>query len=102
VLDERMKLLVRHRCVPNQTRLQALPLCRRQGVEIDAMNALLGTRALQPTQENLGGTRIRDCALPQTTFDFCVTGGFAVTPGCAPAKAIFESIEREQGLRGSL
>jgi hypothetical protein len=48
-------------------------------VEVDATNALLATRALQPTKQNLGSTRIGDCALPQTTFNLGVTGRFKDT-----------------------
>jgi hypothetical protein len=62
-----------HRCEPYQTREQTLQLALGQGVEIDIPNARIGTRALQPTKENLGGTGIRDCAPPQTTLDLRIT-----------------------------
>jgi hypothetical protein len=47
--------------------VQPLELAFAHGVEVDASNALLGTRALQPTEEDLGGTGIGDCALSQTS-----------------------------------
>ena len=59
----------------HQTGLQLLQLCLRMRVEIDATNTLLGTRALQPTEEDLGGTRIGDCALAQTTLDLRIRRG---------------------------
>jgi hypothetical protein len=34
-----------------------------QRVEVDATNTLLGTRALHPTKQDLGGTRIGDSPL---------------------------------------
>jgi hypothetical protein len=42
-------------------------------VKVDATNALLCTRALQPPKEDLGGTGIGNCAIVQTTLDL----GFA-------------------------
>ncbi len=53
----------------HQTGIQLLQLCLRKRVEIDATNTLLCPRPLQPTEEDLGGTRIGDCALSQATFD---------------------------------
>jgi hypothetical protein len=55
---------------------------RPLSLALDALNALLGTRALQPTEENLGGTGIRGRALSQTALDLRVTRGLALTAGC--------------------
>jgi hypothetical protein len=63
--------------------VQALELAFKQGVEIDTTNALLRTRPLQPTKEDLGSTGIGDCALSQTTFDVSVCRGLPCTAGCA-------------------
>jgi hypothetical protein len=63
--------------------VQPLELALGQGVEVDAPNALLGTRALQPTQQNLRSTRIRDGALTQTAFDLRIRRGLALTARCA-------------------
>jgi hypothetical protein len=59
--------------VPAQDQDAAIRVPKGHRVEVDAANALLGTRALQPTQEDLGSTGIRDCALPQATFDLRIT-----------------------------
>ena len=77
--QQSVKVLVRQGRKPKQAGVQPLELAFRHRVEVEPPNALLSARALQPTKENLGRTRIADSALPQTTFDFCVTGGFTDT-----------------------
>jgi 2-dehydropantoate 2-reductase len=74
-LDQRREHRVVHRCELQQTRVQALQLAFRHRVEVDATNALLGTRAPQPTKENLGRTGIGNGALPQATLDLRVRRG---------------------------
>jgi hypothetical protein len=78
--------------------VQPLQLAFRQGVEVDATNALLGTRALQPTKENLGSTGIGDCRLAQPTLDLRVRRGLALTAGCAAPR--LESHERDSDRQG--
>ena len=56
--NQRSKLLVRQGCKLQETRVQAFELALGQGVEFDAPNPLLRTRALQPTKKNLGSTGI--------------------------------------------
>jgi hypothetical protein len=43
--------------------VQPLELAFGHRVEVDTTNALLDTRALQPTEKDLGNTRIGDRAL---------------------------------------
>jgi hypothetical protein len=52
--------------------VQPLELAFRHRVEVDAPNALLDTGAVQPTEQDLGGPRIGDGALAQTTLDLGV------------------------------
>jgi hypothetical protein len=61
--------VVRQGCKLQQAGVQALELAFGYRVEVDATNALVGTKALQPKQQNLGGTRIGDCAFAQATLD---------------------------------
>ena len=61
--NQRVKFLVRQRCKLQQAGVQPLELAFGQGVKVDATNALLDTRALQPTEENLGSAGIGDSAL---------------------------------------
>jgi hypothetical protein len=56
--QQSVKMLIRQRCKPQQAGVQPLQLAFRHRVEVDPPNTLLGTRTLQPTQENLGSTRI--------------------------------------------
>jgi hypothetical protein len=58
--DELLKLVARKCCEAHQTRVQALQLRFAHRVKVDAMKALVTARPLQPAQENLGGTGIRD------------------------------------------
>jgi hypothetical protein len=61
-LNQRLQLVGRERRDPYQARIEALQLRFAHRFEVDAMNALVSARPLQPAQENLGGTRVRDCA----------------------------------------
>jgi len=61
--NQRSKLPVRQRRNPQQAGMQPLQLALRHRVEVDAANALLGTRALQPTKQDLGGTGIGNSPL---------------------------------------
>ena len=63
VPNQRSKLLVRQRRKLQQAGVQPLELTFRHRVEVDTTNALLGTRALQPTDQELGSTGIGDCPL---------------------------------------
>ena len=85
--NQRSKLLVRQGRKPQQAGVQPLELAFRHRVEVDAPNPLLGTRALQPTEKDLGSTGIGDCALAQTALDLRVRRralrGCAVTPRAA-------------------
>jgi hypothetical protein len=76
------KLLVRQRRKPQQARVQSLQLAFRHRVEVDTTNTLLGTRALQPTQEDLRGTRVCDRLLTQATLDLRVGRWLPSTAGC--------------------
>jgi hypothetical protein len=96
--QQRSKLLVWQRCELQQAGVQALELALGHRVKVDATNALLRTRALQPTQKNLGGTGIRDCALPQATLDFCVTRRFTDTSGCAARALGFAGVPSSRGV----
>jgi len=42
---------------------------------------------MEPTEEDLGSTRIGDCALSQTTLDLGVGGGLLSAPVCAPRRS---------------
>jgi hypothetical protein len=55
---------------------------RPLSLALDAANALLGTRSLQPTEKDLGSTGIGNGALPQTAFDFCVRRRLTLTAHC--------------------
>ncbi len=79
--QQSVKVLLRQHCKLQQARVQPLEFALRHGVEIDATNALIDARALQPTEKNLGSTGIRDRALTQTTLDLCVRRWFP-RPGC--------------------
>jgi hypothetical protein len=57
---------------------KTLQLWLRERVKIHTRSLRLPARALQPTEEDLGGTRIGDRASPQTMFDLCVTRRFPV------------------------
>jgi hypothetical protein len=63
--------------------MQPLQLALGHRVEVDATNALDRARALQPSKENLGCTRIGDRPLPQTTLDLRVGRRLTDTAGCA-------------------
>jgi hypothetical protein len=63
VLNQRREDWIVHRREPYQTRVQPLKLALGHRVEIDATNALIGTRALQPTEKNLSSTGIGNSAL---------------------------------------
>jgi hypothetical protein len=41
--------------------VQTLQLCLRHGVEVHTRSGLGRADSLQPTEQNLGGTGIRDC-----------------------------------------
>jgi hypothetical protein len=97
VLNQRREDGLVQRCEPYQARVQPLELTLRHRVEVDATNALLGTRALQPTEKDLGRMGIRDGALPQTTFDFCVGRRLPLTTRCATPR---DRDERDSDLRG--
>ena len=62
--------------------LQPLEFTLGHRVEIDAPDTFLGLRALQPTEQNLGGARITDRALTQTTFDLGVGRGLTLSTRC--------------------
>lgn len=79
--NQRSKFHLRQGRKLQEAGVQPLQLAFRHRVEVDPTNAFLGTRALQPTQQDLGGTGIGDCALSQTTFDLRVTGEFTDTAG---------------------
>ena len=68
--------------------MQPLQLAFRHRVEVDAPNALLSTRAPQPTKENLGSAGIRDRALAQTTLDLGVSGRLTLTARRAMGKVL--------------
>jgi hypothetical protein len=68
---------------PLQPRRRVQHLKRPVGVHApDEMGVRLRVRR-RPTQQNLGGTRIRDRPLPQTTLDLGVSGRLAWAAGCA-------------------
>jgi hypothetical protein len=85
--QQSLKELLRQRCKLQQACVPPLQLALRQGVEINAPNTLLGTRSLQPTQQNLGGAGIGNGALPQTAFDFCVRRRLTLATRCAALAA---------------
>src|SRR5436189_60938 len=60
--NHRSKFVGGQGCKLQQAGVQPLELALRHRVEVNATNALVGTRALQPTKENLGSTGIRDLA----------------------------------------
>ena len=78
---KRSKFLLRQGRKLQKAGVQPLEVALGHRVEVDTTNALLGTRALQPTQQNLRSTRIRDRPLPQTTLDLRVTRGCHVCGG---------------------
>jgi hypothetical protein len=59
----------------HQAAVQALQLSLRHRVEVSATNALLSTRALQPTKKDLGRTGVSDRTFAQTTFDLSIWKG---------------------------
>jgi hypothetical protein len=67
--------------------MQALELALRQGVEVDPAKTLLRTRTLQPTEQNLRGTRIGDGALAQTALDLSIGRRLALTARCTALAA---------------
>ena len=81
--NQRSKFHVRQRCKLQKAGVQPLQLALRHRVEADIPNALLDTRALQPTQKNLGSARISDRLLAQAAFDLCVGRRLALTARCA-------------------
>ena len=87
--NQRLKLLVRQRCKLQQAGVQPLELAFGQGVEVDATNALLGTRAdsLRPTKEDLGATGIRDRGLTQTALGLRIRRRLTLS-ACGPADFI--------------
>jgi hypothetical protein len=70
--DQYSKFLAKQGRRAQEAGEQALELTFGHRVEVDATKALLGTRALKPTKEDLCGAVISDCALTQTTFDLRV------------------------------
>jgi hypothetical protein len=80
--NQRSKLPVRQQCEPQHAGVQPLELALRHRVEVDAPNTLLGTRALQPTKQNLGSTGIGDRAITQTTLDLRITRRLALKARC--------------------
>ena len=62
--------------------MQPLELALGHRVEVDATNALLDTRALQPAQEDLSGARVTDRPLTQATLDLYVTRRFTLSACC--------------------
>jgi hypothetical protein len=66
--------------------VQTLKLRFAHRVEIDARRLNDRSRALQPTEENLGCARVTDRPLAQPTLDFCVAGPLTVTT-CGAALA---------------
>jgi hypothetical protein len=79
VLHQRPKFLVGQRCELQQACVQPLEFTLGHRVEIDAPDTFLGPWALQPTKQDLGGARITDRALTQTTFDLRVTRRLALS-----------------------
>jgi hypothetical protein len=77
--NQRSEFLVRQGCELQQARVQALELALGHRVEVDTTNALVDTRALQPTKKDLGSTRIENSALAQTTFDLRITARFTLS-----------------------
>jgi hypothetical protein len=82
-VNQDLQLVGGQRRDPHQTGIEGLQLRLRKRVEIDATNTLLRPRLLQPTEENLGSTRIRDRALAQPTFNLRITRRLTATAGCA-------------------
>jgi len=60
--NQGLQLITRQRRDLHQAGIERLQLCFAHCVWIDAMNTLVSARPLQPTEENLGGTGIRDGA----------------------------------------
>ena len=58
-------------------------LAFRHRVEVHTRSDLGRTHPLQPTKENLSGTRIGNSALTQTTLDLCVRRGLTLSACCA-------------------
>jgi hypothetical protein len=83
--QQNVKVLLRQRCKLQQARVQPLQLAFRHRVEVDATNALLGTRALQPTKQDLSCARVCDRPLAQATLNLFVARGLTVTTRGAPA-----------------
>jgi hypothetical protein len=81
--NQHLKFLVRQRRKLREAGIQSRELALGHRVEVDPTNELLGTRALQPTEEDLGSTRIRDSALTQAAFDGGIRGRLPVTTCCA-------------------
>jgi hypothetical protein len=71
---QRSKFLVRQGGKLQEPGVKPLELALRHRVDVDASNSVVGTRALQPPEQDLGGTTIGDRALAQTTFDLRVSG----------------------------
>ncbi len=55
--NQRVKFAVRQRSELQQAGVQPLQLALQHRVDVDTTNALVGTRTLQPTEENLGSAR---------------------------------------------
>jgi hypothetical protein len=79
VLNQRREDSVGHRCEPYQPRGQPLQLALGHRLEVVPANAVVGTRALQPTKQDLGGTGIGGSALAQARLDLRIRRRFALT-----------------------
>ena len=81
--QQSVMLLLRQRCKLEQAGVQPLQLAFRHRVEVHTTNPFLDTRTLQPTQKNLGSTRVCDRLLAQSAFDLCVRRGLVLKARCA-------------------
>jgi hypothetical protein len=63
-LNQDLQLSLGKRRDFHEAGIERLQLCFAHCVWIDAMNTLVSARPLQPTEENFGGTGIRDGAFP--------------------------------------
>jgi hypothetical protein len=78
--------------------VQTLQLRFAHRVEVDTRRLNDRSRTLQPTQKNLGGTGIGDCALSQATFDICIGRRRTVTTCCpAPPESRSAGVPRARG-----